>query len=252
MLSLSSKQNENQEPMTETTEFGRPPAKGLFFWLVIASICLIGFTASLEGSITAIAIPKISAELDSGDKYVYIGNSFLLASTVIQPAFAQLCDIIGRRYPMIFTIALFALGSGIAGGARSTKTLIAGWTVQGLSAGSIMLMVELIVCDLVPLKERGAYLGIVLSVSALRAIVGPVVRGALAEKNWRWCFYLNLPICAVVLPVMVFFLQICHHKITWRQIVERIDWIGIVLFIGSICAIILGLVFVESHYSARS
>jgi MFS family permease len=106
-----------------------------------------------------------------------------------------------------------------------------------------MLMVELIVCDLVPLKERGAYLGIVLSVSALGAIVGPVVGGALAEKNWRWCFYLNLPICAVVLLVMVFFLRIRHHKITWRRIVERIDWIGIVLFIGSICAIILGLVF---------
>jgi MFS family permease len=102
-----------------------------------------------------------------------------------------------------------------------------------------MLMVELIVCDLVPLKERGAYLGIVLSVSALGAIVGPVVGGALAEKNWRWCFYLNLPICAVVLLVMVFFLRIRHHKITWRRIVERIDWIGIVLFIGSICAIIL-------------
>jgi MFS family permease len=69
-------------------------------------------------------------------------------------------------------------------------------------------MVELIVCDLVPLKERGTYLGIVLSVAALGAIVSPVVGGALAEKDWRWCFYINLPICAVVLPILVVHLRI--------------------------------------------
>jgi MFS family permease len=133
------------------------------------------------------ALPKISAELSSGNSYIGIGNSFLLAQTVIQPAMAQLCDIFGRRWPMIINVVTFAVGSGIAGGARSTVTIIAGRTLQGLGSGGIMLLVELIVCDLVPQRERGKYLGIVLSTAALGAIAGPIVGGALADQNWRWC-----------------------------------------------------------------
>ncbi|KAF1962664.1 MFS general substrate transporter [Byssothecium circinans] len=126
--------------------------------------------------------------------------------------------------------------------------MIAGRTVQGLGSGGVMLMVELIVCDLVPLKERGTYLGIVLSVSALGAIVGPIVGGALAEKDWRWCFYINLPICALVLPILVFYLRIRHHKVTWAHFLTKIDWTGNLIFIGSICAILLGLVFGGTVY----
>ena len=68
-----------------------------------------------------------------------------------------------------------------------------------------MLLVELIVCDLVPMRERGKYLGIVLSSSAVGAIAGPIIGGALAESSWRWIFYMNLPISGIVLFIMVFF-----------------------------------------------
>ena len=74
------------------------------------------------------------------------------------------------------------------------------------------MLVELIVCDLVPLKERGKYLGIVLSSSAIGAIIGPVVGGALASANWRWIFYLNLPIAAITIAIMVLFLRLRHER----------------------------------------
>ncbi|KAF1845153.1 major facilitator superfamily MFS_1 [Cucurbitaria berberidis CBS 394.84] len=225
-----------------------PKPKGLAFWLVIFSLCLIAFTSSLDGSIIAIALPEISTALSSDDKYIGIANCFVLAQTVVQPAFAQFCDVFGRRWPMITAVVIFAVGSGIAGGANDTTTMIAGRTIQGLGSGGIMLMVELIVCDLVPLKERGTYLGVVLSVAALGAIAGPIVGGALAEKDWRWCFFINLPICALVLPILVVFLRIRHHKISWSQLLTRIDWTGNVIFIGSICALLLGLVYGGTIY----
>ncbi|KAF2440901.1 MFS general substrate transporter [Karstenula rhodostoma CBS 690.94] len=226
----------------------KPSKKGLAFWLVILSLCLIAFTSSLDGSIIAIALPEISTALSSGDQYVLVANCFLLAQTVVQPTFAQLCDIFGRRWPMIITVMIFALGSGIAGGAKSTTTMIAGRTVQGLGSGGIMLMVELIVCDLVPLKERGTYLGIVLSTAALGAIAGPVVGGAIAQRDWRWCFYINLPICALVLPVLIFNLRIRHHKISWSQLITRVDWIGNIVFIGSMTAILVALFYGGTLY----
>lgn len=232
----------------EPTTFKKGPA----FWLVIASLCLIAFTSSLDGSIIAIALPQISTALSSEDQYVIVANCFLLAQTVVQPTFAQLCDIFGRRWPMIVTVMIFALGSGIAGGAKDTTTMIAGRTVQGLGSGGIMLMVELIVCDLVPLKERGTYLGIVLSTAALGAIAGPIVGGAIAQGDWRWCFYINLPICAVVLPILIFNLRIRQHKVTWSQLLTRVDWIGNFVFIGSMTAILVALFYGGTVYSWSS
>ncbi|KAG8165579.1 hypothetical protein KVR01_004131 [Diaporthe batatas] len=222
------------------------------FWLFIASLCLIAFTASLDGSRIAIALPRISSTLQIGNNYVYVANCFLFAQTVIQPGLAQLCDIFGRRWPMIISVCIFALGSGIAGGANNTATIIAGRTVQGLGSGGIMLLVELIVCDLVPLRERGKYLGIVLSTAALGAIVGPIVGGALADRDWRWCFYLNLPICGLVIPVQVKLLRIKHHSIPWKDAIGRIDWIGNIIFIGSIMSILIGLTFGGSIYAWSS
>lgn len=167
----------------DTTAMKTLAQKGPAFWLVISSLSLIGFTSSLDGSIIAIALPEISTALHSGDKYVAVANCFVLAQTVVQPCLAQLCDIFGRRWPMIITVCVFALGIEIAGGAENTATMIAGRTVQGLGSAGIMLMIELIVCDLVPQKERGQYLGIVLGSAALGAIVGPVVGGALAQRE---------------------------------------------------------------------
>ncbi|KAF1976200.1 MFS general substrate transporter [Bimuria novae-zelandiae CBS 107.79] len=242
-------------PQAEVVEAETPASddssafkKGLPFWLVIASLCLIAFTSSLDGSIIAIALPQISTALSAGDQYVAVANCFLLAQTVVQPTFAQFCDIFGRRWPMIITVMIFALGSGIAGGAKSTTTMIAGRTVQGIGSGGIMLMVELIVCDLVPLRERGTYLGIVLSTAALGAIAGPVVGGAIAQANWRWCFYINLPICALVLPILIFYLRIHHLKVTWSQLLTRVDWIGNLIFMGSITAILIGLFYGGTIY----
>jgi len=229
-------------PTEASPNLQRPPAKGVAFWLVIFSLCLIAFTSALDGSIIAIALPEISTALSAGTDYIGIANCFLVAQTVVQPAFAQFCDVFGRRWPMIIAVTIFALGSGVAGGAKNTNTMIIGRTIQGVGSGGIMLMVELIVCDLVPLKERGMYLGIVLSVAALGAIAGPVVGGALAESSWRWCFYTTLPMCAVVLPILLACLRVRQHKITWAQVITRIDWFGNLIFIGSMCAIILGLV----------
>ncbi|KAI9039704.1 MFS general substrate transporter [Aspergillus affinis] len=116
----------------------------------------------------------------------------------------QLANVFGRRIPLIWSTALFILGSGIAGGARHPAMLIGGRTVQGVRAGGIYVLLDIVFCDLVPLRERGKYLGLMFSWSGLAAALGPVLGGALAEANWRWIFYLNIPICGVALTVILF------------------------------------------------
>ena len=214
------------------------------FYLILLSLIFICFISSLDGSIIATALPHITNELSAEDSYVWIANSFLIAQTVIQPLCAQLANIFGRRNPMIVSISIFALGSGLAGGAKDSTMLIAGRTIQGLGAGAIFMLVEIIICDLVPLRERGKYLGIVLSSSAIGAIIGPVVGGALAGANWRWIFYLNLPTSGITIVIMIMFLRLQHNKeTTWTAAFLRVDWVGSLIFIGSLCSLLIGLVF---------
>ena len=145
-------------------------------------------------------------------------------------------------------VAVFALGNGIAGDANDTATMIVGRTVQGLGSGGIMLLVELIICDMVPLREWGKYLGIVLSAAALGSTLGPVVGGAIAERAWRWCFFLNLPICGLVLSVMFFLLRIKHIPRALSDAVVKVDWVGNIIFMGSIVLLLIGLTFGGTVY----
>ncbi|CAD6442071.1 b74574ef-6b25-4751-a576-441f0d494b23 [Sclerotinia trifoliorum] len=223
------------------------------FWLVYLCLCWISFLSALDGSIITTALPTITDNIGGKDKFVWIANCFVLASTVIQPCCAQLSNIFGRRIPMIISVALFALGSGIAGGSNGVAMMIAGRTVQGLGSGGIYLLVDLITCDLVSPRERGKYLGIMLSAAAVGSILGPVFGGLLAEANWRWVFYINLPISGVVLVVMTLFLRLKKkEEPSWKAVVENVDWIGNIIFIGSMCSLLIALISGGVVYSWSS
>jgi MFS family permease len=120
--------------------------------------------------------------------YVSDGNRvILLSSTATLPLIGQLCDFFGRRWMMIGVVAVFTLGSGICGGANTTGMLIAGRAIQGIGGGGINLMIELIISDLVPLRERGGIMGILFAVFSLGTSIGPFVGGAIVERSsWRW------------------------------------------------------------------
>jgi MFS family permease len=106
----------------------------------------------------------------------------VLASCVLQPLFGQLADLFGGRKPLITSTVLFALGSGIAGGAHNPGMLIAGRTIQGVGAGGVYVLLDIVCCDLVSLRDRGKYLGLMFSWSSVAAALGPVLGGVLAQN----------------------------------------------------------------------
>ncbi|KAI4859647.1 MFS general substrate transporter [Hypoxylon rubiginosum] len=230
---------------TSTTD-AKPPSsrKGVQFWLVFLSLCFAGFVAATDSTIIFTALPTISNELGGQAQYIWLGNAYVFSSTAIQPLYGQLANIFGRRYPMIVSVALFALGSGIAGRANTSAMFISGRLVQGLGAGGMVMLIDLIVCDLLPLRERSTYLGAVLGACAVGSLVGPVIGGAIVTRTtWRWAFWINLPICAVTLASMIPFLRLSWKRSpSWMHSLLRIDYLGNIIFIGSITSILIGLV----------
>ena len=233
-----------REEEEEEEENESPAPKGLRFWLIFVGLCLAGFVSSTDSTIIFTALPTIVRDLDGQGEYIWLGNAYVLAATAIQPLYGQLSNIFGRRYPMISAVALFALGSGIAGGADTSAMFIAGRLVQGLGAGGMIMLIDLIVCDLVPLRERSTYLGTVLSACALGTLVGPVIGGAIVTKTtWKWAFWINLPVCALTLAVMIPFLRVSWDRSpTWKHSLARIDFLGNTIFIASVTSTLLGLV----------
>ncbi|KAG6988943.1 MFS efflux transporter aclA [Physcia stellaris] len=213
------------------------------FWLIYLSMCIVSFASAFDSTIITTALPTISRAINGQEQYIWIANSFVLASTVVQPLVGQLSNIFGRRMPMIISVALFALGSGIAGGSNSVGMMITGRTIQGLGSGGIFVLVDLITCDLVSVRERGKYLGLMLSTAAIGTTFGPLAGGGLAQTSWRWVFYINVPISGTALAALVLFLRVKHRpETTWKKALLRVDYVGNILFAASICAILLALI----------
>ncbi|CAI9629113.1 unnamed protein product [Alternaria burnsii] len=215
------------------------------FWRSFIAICLPLLLSALEGSVTNTALPTISEALDLGTKFSWVATAFLLASTIFQPLYSQFGDMWGRKMPMMAAVAVFAIGSAICGGAQNGAVLIAGRIVQGLGTGGIDLFAEIILCDIVPLRKRGPYLAIKHVAFAIGTTLGPLLGGVFAEHGWRWCFLINIPVCAISLVVIWLWLNvgggIDTAEVSIKEELKKVDYVGSGMLTGSVLMVLVAL-----------
>ncbi|KZO94642.1 MFS multidrug transporter [Calocera viscosa TUFC12733] len=213
------------------------------FWMIILSLCVTSWLAAIDLTSVSTALPTIIDDLHGGSDFVWVGSAFTLASTAILPLSGNIATIFGRQWAVLSFIFLFAVGSAITGSAQNMTAMIAGRTVQGLGGGGILSLAEIIVADLVPLRERGVYQGILGSVWAFASAIGPPIGGALAQAGqWRWLFYMNLPLCAIAFGLTFYFLRLKRPEGSLRDKLARIDWIGNAIIITGSTLTIVALV----------
>jgi MFS family permease len=156
------------------------------FWAIIVSLMITGLVSALEGTIITSTLPTIIESLGGGSAYIWVPNAFLISSVAVLPLFAQASNIFGRRNLLLGAIAIFTLGSGLCGGASSMSMSIAARTIPGFGGGGINLLVETVVTDLVPLRERGKYMSIVYLGATVGATIGPFLGGVITDRStWR-------------------------------------------------------------------
>lgn len=224
-----------------------PEPKSVRFWFILASLSFVVFATSTDIAILVTALPTIMNEInaDSNDRaaYIWVSNVYMVTATVFLPLIGQISNIFGRRIPSIISIAIFALGAGISGGANSVSMLIAGRAVQGIGFGGVILLADILIADICPVRERAKYVGVVMIWAALGTMIGPLLGGVFVTKTtWRWSFYFNLPISGVAFIAMVILLRVKYEReTTLRQAISRIDYIGNVVFIGSMTSLLYGI-----------
>lgn len=152
------------------------------------------------------------------------------------------------------TVLIFTVGSAICGGASNGGVLIAGRAVQGIGSGGLNMIVDMIVSDLVPLRERGNFIAIILTVYFIGTALGPFVGGILVETTtWRWVFLMNLPVGAVTLVLFFIFLHVNYNKeMKIAQKLKRIDFIGNMIIMASSVSILFALTYAGSRYDWSS
>jgi EmrB/QacA subfamily drug resistance transporter len=216
----------------QVTDASRP-------WWTLGGACTGLFVLMLDSTIIGLALPAIQRELDASPSGLqWVMNGYLLVIAALVVTGGRLGDIYGRRAVFTIGLAVFAGGSVLSGAASSEEALIAGRVVQGIGAAAMLPLSLAIVSDAFPGDQQARALGIWAAISALALAVGPLVGGLLVDVDWRLIFWINVPVLAVGVAVMLGVVPETRDETA----VHRLDIAGLVLLAGGLIALVLPLV----------
>ncbi|KAI9337558.1 major facilitator superfamily domain-containing protein [Obelidium mucronatum] len=206
----------------------------LEFVLVYSALILSALMYSLDQTIVSPALQSIVTDLGHSELVSWLGSAFMICSGATGILYGKLSDIFGRKPVFLFALVLFEIGSAICGAAQNMTALIVGRAITGAGGGGLASLGVIIVSDIVSLKERGKYQGITGAIYGVSAMIGPVLGGFFTEKlNWRWCFYINLPVGLVAFLVVLYFLKFPPVVGNLTEKIARVDFLGAFLLLSS-------------------
>ncbi|KAF2663020.1 MFS general substrate transporter [Lophiostoma macrostomum CBS 122681] len=208
---------------------------GWRFLAAFASLSVITLMAALDATSISVALPIMAKALGgSALEAFWSGTSFLLTSTVFQPVLGSFSHIFGRKPLIYISLALFTVGAIVAAVANNFTVILVGRSIQGIGGGGIISLTEIVVTDLVPLRERGKWFSFISAMWSIGTVAGPLLGGGFAQKvSWRWVFWINLPFIGIGLIMITLFLKLNYQTSSFLEKLRRVDWIGMVLFLGS-------------------
>ncbi|RKP37888.1 major facilitator superfamily domain-containing protein [Dimargaris cristalligena] len=212
-------------------------------------LCLGSFLAFIDMTIVATALPEIGSQLGAFNEITWVASSYMLTTTALQPLYGKFSDIFGRVPAILFALVVFLVGCAICGAAQNIMTLIIARGLAGIGGAGLISLSLIVVSDIVPLNKRALFLGAFGGVFAISSVIGPLIGGAFTDYvSWRWVFYINLPIGAVTLLVIIFFLRIPQPKGSILIKLRKVDYLGTILLVAGLVFLLLAIIWGGKDY----
>lgn len=207
---------------------------------VMASLFLV----ALDQTIISTALGRIVEDFHSFSSLSWIVTAYLLTTTITVPIAGKLSDLFGRRLMLLVGVAIFGAGSLLSGMAGDVNQLILFRALQGIGGGIITANAFTIIGDLFAARERGKWQGLFGAVFGLSSLVGPFLGGWLTDgvtianltTDWRWTFFINVPVAIVAFIVITIFCPTLKHS---RKPV--IDYAGAALLTVALGTLVLAV-----------
>ncbi|KAJ1982963.1 hypothetical protein H4R35_000089 [Dimargaris xerosporica] len=229
----------------DASPLGEPPFPiftGVRLAIMLVGVMLAMFPASLDETIIATAMYPIASQFGAMSLAPWLASVYLLAVTAFSPIFGKLSDIFGLRATMFASLVGFFVASLLCALTPNMIVLIVFRAITGIAAAGVLSLAFITVSKCVSERERGKCLGILGILYCVTCVLGPIIGGALADGGqWRWIFYLNLPICAVSLVIIYFTLRVPVPRGSLWVKFKRVDYLGTTIFVAAVACLLLGI-----------
>ncbi|MFE1314934.1 MFS transporter [Streptomyces sp. NPDC058755] len=213
----------------------------------LSGLLLGMFAAILSSTIVSNALPEIIQDLGGGQSaYTWVVTAALLAMTASTPLWGKLADLVSKKALVQIALVIYIAGSVVAGLAQNPGMLIGARVIQGLGAGGLTALAQIIMAAMISPRERGRYSGYLGATFAVATVGGPLVGGVITDADWlgwRYCLFVGIPFALIALLVLQ---KTLHLPETKRKV--KVDWAGAFFITAAVSLLLVWVTFADDKY----
>ncbi|ANP57213.1 transporter [Streptomyces griseochromogenes] len=213
----------------------------------LSGLLLGMFAAILSSTIVSNALPKIIKDLGGGQSaYTWVVTAALLAMTASTPIWGKLADLVSKKALVQIALVIYIAGSIVAGLAQNPAMLIGARVIQGLGAGGLTALAQIIMAAMISPRERGRYSGYLGATFAVATVGGPLVGGVITDTDWlgwRYCLFVGIPFALIALLVLQ---KTLHLPVAKREV--KVDWAGAFFITAAVSLLLIWVTFADDKY----
>jgi MFS transporter, DHA2 family, multidrug resistance protein len=198
-------------------------------WIIALVVTLATFMEVLDTSVANVALPHIAGGLSAGqDESTWVLTSYLVSNAIVLPMSGWFSELIGRKRFYMSCVALFTISSFLCGLAPNLTTLIICRILQGAGGGGLQPSEQAILADTFEPRKRGMAFAVYGMAVVLAPAIGPTLGGWITDNfNWRWIFFINIPVGIVSLLLTNMLITDPPYMKQKKSKTFRVDFVGL-------------------------